>query len=120
MQKFNSITKIFLLLITLFFLTLKPFSLNAAEVLQITNSSTLLIGDQNRNYTVKIACLDLDPSKESYIIDYLKSELPRRSRVNLKPKGSQDGVLIAKIISIENNIDVGDMIVAKEWAKPSC
>ena len=120
MQNFKLISKIFLLLSTLFIFTLKTFSVNAAEVLQITNSSTILIGDQNRNYTVEIACLDLEPSKESSVIDYLKSELPRHSRVNLKPKGFQDGVLIAKIISIENNIDIGDMIVSKKWAKSNC
>ena len=77
MQQLNLIRKTFSLLIILFILTLKPFSINAAEVLQITNSSTILIGDQNRNYTVEIACLDLEPSKESSVIDYLKSELPR-------------------------------------------
>ena len=33
----------------------------AAEILQVTSSSVLLIGDHNRTYTVKLACTEISP-----------------------------------------------------------
>lgn len=106
----------FLLFITFMF----PLFTSAAEVLQVTDSSTLLIGDQNRTYTVKIACLEVSPSQDKSVITFLRSELPRHSRVNLRPKGAKDGVLISKVISIENKNDIGAQIVSKDLARSTC
>ncbi len=112
--------KVLFFLIGLVFFALGPLGLYAAEIMQVTDSSTLLIGDQNRTYTVKIACLEVDPSKEDSIINFLKSDLPRHSRVNLKPKGSEQGVLISKVILLGTNDDIGSKIVSKGWAKSAC
>ena len=97
-----------------------PMVLPAAEVLQVSNSSTLLIGDQNRTYRVKIACLEVDPSKESSIVDLISLKIPRHSRVNLKPKGSEDGMLVSRVISLDGGEDIGELILSKNWAKNTC
>ena len=107
-------------LLLLVVLLLYPLSTYAAEVLQVTNSSTILIGDQNRNYTVKIACLEVDSTKENYIIDFLTSELPRHTKVNLRPKGSDGGVLLSRVITIESDNDIGEQILSKGWARNTC
>ena len=112
--------KIILLLALIAFNFLCPFAISAAEVLQITNASTLLIGDQNRNYKIKLACLEVKPEKEAIVIEFLTSELPRHSRVNLKPQGSEEGILISRIISLDSGKDIGELITSKEWAQKTC
>ncbi len=97
-----------------------PNRINAAEVLQITNYSTLQIGDNNRNYTVRIACLEVEPSKEKEVLSWLKYKLPRRSKVNLQPRGSDDGTLIAKVIPIGSDVDITKELVFQELASSNC
>tara|TARA_Y100001968_G_C19399510_1_gene740262 strand:- start:1111 stop:1458 length:348 start_codon:yes stop_codon:yes gene_type:complete len=107
-------------IISLLFCFFAPIATNAAEILQISNSSTLLIGDQNRNYTVKIACLDVADTDSTDVINLLNSELPRHSRVNLQPRGSKDGILYAKIITIPGNVDIAEKIVSNNLAINRC
>mgnify|MGYP001481864815 CR=1 FL=1 len=110
-------TKIFILLILFFSFFSKVY---AAEILQVSSSSVLLIGDNNRTYTVKIACAEVSPDLEERSIDWLKKELPRHTKVNLKPKGSVDGVLVAKIITINSNIDITEKYINEGFARNIC
>ena len=92
----------------------------AAEILQVSSSSVLLIGDNNRNYTVKIACTEISPELEEKSVDWLKKELPRHTKVNLRPKGTLDGVLLAKVIPINSNIDIAEKYIKEGLAKNKC
>ena len=65
----------------------------AAEVLQVRSSSLLQVGDHNRTYTVALACSAVDASQEAEATAWLRQELPRRRKVNLRPVGSSDGQL---------------------------
>ena len=115
MNKFY--TKIFILLISFFSFF---FKVNAAEILQVSSSSVLLIGDNNRTYTVKIACTEISPDLEERSINWLKKQLPRHTKVNLKPKGSIDGVLVARVIPFNSNIDISEKYINEGLAKNKC
>ena len=108
--------------ILLLFIFLFGFSYQAfgAEVLQITSSSVLLVGDNNRTYTVEIACANVNPDLEEDAIDWLRTKLPRHTKVNLKPKGSIDGILEAKVITIGSNIDISKEYINQGFAKNKC
>ena len=93
---------------------------DAAEILQVTSSSVLLIGDHNRTYTVKLACTEISPDLEKKSFNWLKKQLPRHTKVNLKPKGSVDGVLVAKVISIDSNIDINEKYINEGLAINKC
>ena len=110
-------TKILILLISFFCFYLE---VDAAEILQVTSSSVLLIGDHNRNYTVKLACAEISPDLEEKSIKWLKQELPRHTKVNLKPKGSIDGVLVAKVIPFNSNIDITEKYINEGLAVNKC
>ena len=110
-------TKVLILLISFF---CSYTEVNAAEVLQVTNSSVLLIGDHNRTYTVKLACAEISPDLEEKSINWLKKQLPRHTKVNLKPKGSVDGVLVAKVIPFDSNIDINEKYIKEGLAKNKC
>ena len=115
MSKFY--TKIFILLICFFSFFSKVY---AAEILQVSSSSVLLIGDNNRTYTVKIACTEISPDLEERSFNWLKKQLPRHTKVNLKPKGSVDGVLVAKVIPMNTNIDIGEKYINEGLATNKC
>ena len=92
----------------------------AAEVLQVTSSSVLLIGDNNRTYTVKIACAEISAELEERSVKWLKKELPRHTKVNLKPKGSLNGVLVARVIPFNSDIDMTEKYIKEGLAKNKC
>ena len=115
MNKFY--TKTFSLLIVLFSFFSEVY---AAEILQVTSSSVLLIGDNNRTYTVKIACTEISPDMEERSVSWLKKQLPRHTKVNLKPKGSVDGMLVARVIPFNSDIDIGEKYINEGLAKNKC
>ncbi|WP_241433985.1 nuclease [Prochlorococcus sp. MIT 0603] len=84
------------------------------------SASVIRIGDNNRDYKVKIACLDVDPLKEKEALEWLKMELPRKSKVNLLPKGSEDGVLVAKVINLNSEKDLANSMKELGLAKLYC
>ena len=92
----------------------------AAEILQVTSSSVLMIGDHNRTYTVKLACTEISPDLEEESVNWLKKQLPRHTKVNLKPKGSVDGVLVAKVIAIGSNIEITEKYINQGLATNNC
>ena len=115
MNKF--FTKILILLISFFCFYSE---VHAAEILQVTSSSVLLIGDHNRTYTVKLACTEISPDLEEKSLVWLKKQLPRHTKVNLKPKGSVDGVLVAKVIPFDSNIDITEKYINEGLATSKC
>ena len=115
MKKFY--IRIFIFLIFFFSFFTK---VDAAEILQVSSSSILLIGDNNRTYTVKIACTEISPELEEKSVSWLKKQLPRYTKVNLKPKGSVDGVLVAKVIPFNSNIYIAEKYINEGLATNKC
>ena len=115
MSRYYSI--IFILLISFFSFFSK---VNAAEILQVSSSTILLIGDNNRTYTVKIACAEISPDLEERSFNWLKKQLPRHTRVNLRPKGSIDGVLVAKVIPFNSDLDITEKYINEGLALNKC
>ncbi len=102
------------------FLFLFPFQALSAEVLQIRSSTLLQIGDQNRTYTVQLACVEVSPLKEKDAINWIKSEVPRRKKVNLRPYGSNDGVLLARVFPIGENLDLSQGLENNNLGNSTC
>ena len=93
---------------------------NAAEVLQVRSSSLLQVGDRNRTYTVVLACAAVDPVLEDEAVKWLRDQLPRRRRVNLRPVGSLDGQLLARVTPLGEPTDLSTGLVAASLAVDSC
>lgn len=108
------------LLILLVVMLASPLPSMAAEVLQVRSSTLLQIGDRNRNYSVRLACIAVDSSNEDAAVDHLKKALPRRKRVNLRPEGNEDGVLIARVTPLDADEDLGAFLISTGLATPTC
>ncbi len=105
----------------LFIVFLSSFNhLDAAEILQVSSSSIILIGDNNRTYTVKIACTEISPDLEERAVEWLREKLPRHTKVNLRPKSSVDGILVAKIIPFNSNTDITEEYIKEGFATDIC
>ena len=97
-----------------------PVNLFAAEVLYVKSSSLIQIGDRNRTFTVKIACIEVDPLQEDETLIWLKSELRRKTRINFMPKGTIDGILLARVNLIESKKDLAQTLADKGLANMTC
>ncbi len=108
------------LLLLIFFFLIIVSPIDAAEVLQVKTSNSLLIGDQNRNYTVRLACLEVDQLNNDRAKKWLVSQLPRGTKVNLQPRGSDNGVLISNVIRIDKSVEISKGLVDKGFASYTC
>ena len=108
------------LAILLFVFVAFPMQSTAAEVLQVRSSTLLQVGDRNRNYSVRLPCIEVDAKDEAAAVDLLKKVVPRRKRVNLRPEGNEDGVLIARVTPLGADADLGVSLVSNGLAIPSC
>ena len=112
--------KLLKILIIIFLVVLNPLVVNSAEILQIASSDTILVGDQNRSLTIGLFCVDVNENDELRAINLLKSEFPRGSKVKIKPFGSKENVLLAKVFNINGTKEMTELLVAKDLSRENC
>ena len=88
-----------------------------AEVLQVREPDLLLIGDHNRTYSVRLACIAPVAGEETAALKLLRTKLPRRQRVNLMPMGSRDGLLLARVRPLGQEQDLNDLLITAGLAQ---
>jgi hypothetical protein len=108
----------FLIIFCLIFL--HPLIVNSAEILQIKSSSIILVGDQNRNLTIRLFCVEVNENDELEAINLLKNEFPRGSKVKIKPFGFKENVLLAKVFNIKGTKEMTDLLIAKDLTRANC
>ena len=117
----NKLKKIISLLIIFFVVVFYPIRVYSAEILQINNSSSVLVGDQNRDLLIKLFCVDInDVENEEIAINLLKSEFPRGSKVKIKPMGFKENILVARVFNISETKDMSELLNSKELTKETC
>ena len=107
------------ILIIICLISLNPISVNSAEILQIKSSNTILVGDQNRNLTIGLFCVDVNENDEIEATNLLKSEFPRGSKVKIKPFGFKENLLLAKVFNIKGTKEMTELLVAKNLSSES-
>ncbi|EEE39415.1 hypothetical protein [Prochlorococcus marinus] len=108
------------ILIIICLIILNPVIVNSAEILQIKSSNTILVGDQNRNLTIGLFCVDVDENDEIEATNLLKSEFPRGSKVKIKPFGFKENVLLAQVFNIKGTKEMTKLLVAKNLSSEIC
>ena len=108
------------ILIIVCLIVLNPLIVNSAEVLQINSSNTILVGDQNRNLTIRLFCVDVNENDEIEATNLLKNEFPRGSKVKIKPFGFKENVLLAKVFNIRGSKEMTELLVAKNLSSEIC
>ena len=108
------------ILIIIFLIFLNPLEVNSSEILQIKSSNTILVGDQNRNLTIRLFCVDVNKNDELEATNILKSEFPRGSKIKIKPFGFKENVLLAKVFDIKGSKEMTDLLFAKDLIRENC
>jgi len=101
-------------------IVLNPVMVNSAEILQINSSNTILVGDQNRNLTIGLLCVDVNEDDELEAANLLKREFPRGSKVKIKPFGFKENILLAKVFNIKGTKEMTELLVAKDLTGEIC
>ena len=112
--------KISKLLVILSLVILNPVIVNSAEILQVKSSNTILVGDQNRNLTIRLFCVAVNENDELEATNLLKSEFPRGSKVKIKPFGFKENVLLAKVFNIKGTKEMTELLAAKDLNNEIC
>ena len=113
--------KFLTLLIIIFLIIVNPIRIYSAEILQINNSSSILVGDQNRDLSIKLYCVDIHNIEDEKIaINLLKKEFPRGSKVKIKPIGFEENILIAKVFNINATKEMSELLARKDLTKKTC
>jgi len=108
------------ILIIVCLIVLNPVIVNSAEILQIKSSNTILVGDQNRNLTIELFCVDVNENNELEATNLLKSQFPRGSKVKIKPFGFKENLLLAKVFNIKGNKEMTELLVSKDLTSETC
>ena len=78
------------------------------------------MGDQNRNLTIRLFCVDVNDNDELEATNLLKSEFPRGSKVKIKPFGFKENVMLAKVFNIKGTKEMSELLIAKDLIKEKC
>ena len=99
-----------------------PLAASAAEVLQVRSATLLQVGDGNRSNGVQLACVAVAADQQADAMAWLRQQLPRRTRVNLLPAGQSDGVLLARVVKLDGQLDLGQGLIQAGLATavPGC
>ena len=98
----------------------KPVYLNSAEILQINDAKTVIIGDQNRNLSINLVCSNVDLEDEIAALELLRIKFPRGTKVKIKPLGFKDNNLLAKVYKLNENIEMNQLLYNNKLSEQIC
>ena len=106
-DKLKKILQIILIFIALI---ICPINVSSAELLQIKDINTIVVGDQNRSLYLSLYCIDINQYEKENATKILKRNFPRGTKVKIKPYGSNDKRLLAKIYRIDDEIEMTELL----------
>ena len=111
-----------LLQIILFFIVLIicPINIYSAELLQINDVNTILVGDQNRSLYLSLYCVDINENEKENAIKILKRNFPRGTKVKIKPYGYKGSKLLAKIFRVDDETEMTELLNTFNSSKENC
>ena len=109
-----------LLQIILIILLICPINISAAELLQINDVNTILVGDQNRSIYLSLYCVDIKENEKKEATDILKRNFPRGTKVKIKLFGFDDNKLLAKIFRVDDETEMTELLNTFNSSKENC
>ena len=102
------------------FLVGSPINTCSAELLQINDVSTILVGDQNRSLYLSLYCVDINENEKEKATEILKKNFPRGTKVKIKPFGYNENKLIAKIFRVDDETEMTELLNTFNSSKENC
>ncbi len=114
LKKLLQISLIFIILI------ICPINASSAELLQINDVNTILVGDQNRSLYLSLYCIDINENEKENATKILKRNFPRGTKVKIKPYGSDGSRLLAKIFRVDDDTEMTELLNTYNSSKENC
>ena len=109
-----------LLQIILIILLICPINISAAELLQINDVNTILVGDQNRSLYLSLYCIDINENEKGKATEILKKNFPRGTKVKIKPYGFNGDRLLAKIFRVDDDTEMTQLLNTFDSSEKNC
>ena len=97
-----------------------PIILYSAELLQINDVNTILVGDQNRSLYLSLYCVDINENEKENATKILKRNFPRGTKVKIKPYGSNGSRLLAKIFRVDDETEMTELLNSFDSSEKNC
>ena len=97
-----------------------PINTYSAELLQINDVNTIVVGDQNRSLYLSLYCIDINENERENATKILKRNFPRGTKVKIKPYGSNGGRLLAKIFRVDDETEMTELLNTFNSSKENC
>ena len=117
LYKFKKLLQIILIFI---FLVVSPINTYSAELLQINDVNTILVGDQNRTLYLSLYCVDINENEKEKATEILKKNFPRGTKVKIKPYGSNGNRLFAKIFRVDDETEMTKLLNTLDSSEKNC
>ena len=102
------------------FLIIFPINANSAELLQINDVNTILVGDQNRSIYISLYCIDINEKDKVEATEILRRNFPRGTKVKIKPYGSNGQRLLAKVFRVDEETEMTELLETYNSSEKNC
>ena len=116
----DGLKKILQIILILIVLIICPININSAELIQIKDVNTILVGDQNRSLYLSLYCMDINENEREKATEILKRDFPRGTKVKIKPYGSNGSRLLAKIFRVDDDTEMTELLNTVNSSKENC
>ena len=99
---------------------INPIIIDAAEILQIRDTKTVLIGDQNRNLIIDLYCAEVNEENEKLAYNLLIKNFPRGTKVKLMPLFMSGEKINAKIFRKKDDLEMTQLLVSQDLSGDNC
>ena len=119
-EKVDGLKKILQIILIFIVLIIYPINVYSAELLQIKDINTIVVGDQNRSLYLSLYCIDINQNEKENATKILKINFPRGTKVKIKPYGSNGSRLLAKIFRVDDETEMTELLNTYNSSKGNC
>ena len=119
-KKVDGLKKLLQIILIFIVLIVCPLNVHSAELLQINDVNTILVGDQNRSLYLSLYCIDINENEKENATKILKRNFPRGTKVKIKPYGSNGNRLLAKIFRVDDDTEMTELLNTFNSSKENC
>ena len=119
-KNFHGIKNFIQIILVFVFLIMFPINANSAELLQINDVNTILVGDQNRSIYISLYCIDINEKDKVEATEILRRNFPRGTKVKIKPYGSNGQRLLAKVFRVDEETEMTELLETYNSSEKNC
>ena len=119
-KNFHGIKNFIQIILVFVFLIIFPINANSAELLQINDVNTILVGDQNRSIYISLYCIDINEKQKVEATEILRRNFPRGTKVKIKPYGSNGQRLLAKVFRVDEETEMTELLETYNSSEKNC